>query len=163
MNTLLLPMTIVLVSTMVGGQTRAAANTTFPNAGQYTDVPRASYDQERVMRDLSAHFAKLAEKLPAGQDLKIEVLDLDLAGRIEYSARFMRELRVLRGGADWPHLHVRYTIEANGVVLRSGDEALADMTYLNHMNRYPSGDELRYEKKMIDDWFKAKLTPGAAR
>ena len=28
------------------------------------------------------------------------------------------------------------------------------MSYLQHINRYSNNDALRYEKRMIDDWFK---------
>ena len=28
------------------------------------------------------------------------------------------------------------------------------MSYLQHINRYSRNDALRYEKRMIDDWFK---------
>jgi hypothetical protein len=31
------------------------------------------------------------------------------------------------------------------------------MNYLGHLNRYPDGDRLRYEKQMIDDWFAKTL------
>ena len=34
----------------------------------------------RVMEDLKKHFDKLGASLTAGQDLKIDVLDIDLAG-----------------------------------------------------------------------------------
>ena len=49
---------------------------------------------------------------------------------------------------------VRYTLESNGKVIDSGEDQLSDMNYMGHINRYSEGDTLRYEKAMIDDWFK---------
>jgi hypothetical protein len=111
-----------------------------------------------VLKDLEEHFAKLGATLPPGQDLRIEVMELDLAGRLRPNFRG-QELRVLSGGADWPHMVLRYTLEANGHVLYSGEDEIKDMMYLNRLNRYMDGDSLRYEKRMIDEWFMHKFTP----
>ena len=60
----------------------------------------------------------------------------------------------MTGRADWPRLRLRYTLEQHGKVIASGNAYLSDMSYLQHINRYSSNDALRYEKRMIDDWFK---------
>jgi hypothetical protein len=31
------------------------------------------------------------------------------------------------------------------------------MTYLDKLNRYSSGETLRYEKQMLDEWFQARF------
>ena len=95
--------------------------------------------------------------MPPGEDLQVEVVDLDMAGRLIPNFRASQDLRVLRGGADWPHMKLRYTLSANGQVISSGEEQLSDMAYLDHINRYSDGDTLRYEKRMIDDWFNKKF------
>jgi hypothetical protein len=67
------------------------------------------------------------------------------------------DLRVLRGGADWPMIQLRYSVEAAGKPLKQGEAKISDQNYLNHMNRYPSSEPLRYEKAMLDDWFKKEI------
>lgn len=138
----------------------AVVTVTFTQPERYVDMPFASWDKERVMKDLRGHFDKLGATLPQGQDLKVEVQDIDLAGRIEPNTRLGHDIRVLKGGADWPMIQLRYSVEADGKVLKSGDERVSDMTYLDrgtHLNRYSANEPLRYEKRMLDEWFKTVL------
>lgn len=135
----------------------AQAEVSYVKPEEFSDVPFNVRDREQLLKDLSAHFAHMAKQLPAGQSLKVEVLDVDLAGRT-YPRRFSPdEIRVMRGGADWPTMHLRYSLEQDGKVLRSGDEHLSNMAYQDRVNRYSSGDPLRYEKQMMDDWFQKEF------
>jgi hypothetical protein len=137
----------------------APATVSFVDPDHYPDMPASQIERERVLGELRQHIDRLAARLPAGQHLSVEVLDLDLAGTLK-PASTRPDLRVLTGGADWPRMHLRYRLEQDGKVLLAGDDQLADMAYLEHMNRYPSSTSLRYEKQMLDDWFKNKLKPG---
>lgn len=138
------------------GNASAVVTVTFTQPDGYVDMPFASWDREQVMKDLRTHFEKLGTQLPTGQDLKVEVLDIDLAGQMEPMARAGREIRVLKGRADWPAMKLRYSVEAEGRVLKRGEARVTDMAYLNHTysNRYASNEPLKYEKVMLDDWFK---------
>ena len=135
----------------------AGATVTFTLPDNYTDMPFGSYDKEQVMKDLQQHFGKLAAALPAGQELKVDVLDIDLAGRIEQRAHTAHDLRILRGTTDWPAITLRYSVESQGKVVKSGEQRITDMTYLQGFNHYNSGEPLRYEKRMLDQWFKKTL------
>lgn len=132
----------------------ATVTVTFTQPERFVDMPFSSWDKERVIKDLQTHFVKLGNQLPKGQDLKVEVQDIDLAGRIEPGRRYGHDIRILRGGADWPMIQLHYSVESEGKVMRSGDARVSDMNYLNHFNRYSASEPLRYEKKMLDDWFK---------
>ncbi|WP_295993559.1 DUF3016 domain-containing protein [Rugamonas sp.] len=136
----------------------AQIDVSYDKPEQYTDMPFMQVDREQILKELSAHFTRLGSKLPPGQTLKIEVLDLDLAGRL-YPRRNGDDIRVMRGGADWPRMHLRYTLEQDGKVLRSGDEELSNMAYQDRINRYSDSDDLRYEKQMLDDWFNKQFLP----
>jgi len=125
---------------------------------QFSDVPFMQLDRDRLLKELSAHFAELGKKLPAGQTLKIEVLDVDLAGRL-YPRRNGDDLRIMRGGADWPHMHLRYALEQDGQLIRSGDDEISNMAYEDRINHYSGSDGLRYEKQMVDDWFNKAFGP----
>lgn len=157
MNSLIRSMLLAAVASIAAGSAWATdATVKFANPDKFADMPYSSVDREEVLKDLDLHFNKLAKSLPEGTRLNVEVLDLDLAGRIAPTFR-AHEIRLLTGGADWPHMHVRYTIERDGKVLATGEDHLSNMAYMNRINRYSSGDPLRYEKQMVDDWFKEKI------
>ncbi|NIA00668.1 DUF3016 domain-containing protein [Massilia sp. CCM 8734] len=132
----------------------AAATVSYVEPDRFTDVPFTPWERERVLKQLTAHFDKLGASLPAGQELKVEVLDVDLAGQTKPNFRGGQDLRVMNGGADWPHIHFRYSLTEGGKVIKSGEEKLSNMQYLNRMNHYGNTELLRYEKQMLDDWFK---------
>lgn len=115
---------------------------------RYADAGRSVVDRERTMQELSRHLVALGARLPDGQTLRLDVLDLDLAGEIEWNAR--GELRILRGRADWPHMTLRYTLTSGGQTLKSGEASLADMHYFFS----PRDAALAYEKRMLDRWFR---------
>jgi len=60
----------------------AEVKVTYVKPDDYTDMPFSPVDRERTLKEFSSYFATLDKKLPAGQTLKIEVLDIDLAGRL---------------------------------------------------------------------------------
>ena len=139
----------------------AEVSVTYVKPEDYLDVPRNQIERERMLKDFSDYFAKLDKKLPAGQTLKIEVLDIDLAGRL-YPRYNGEDIRILKGGADWPRIHLRYTLEQDGKTLRSGDAELPDMSYQDRVPRHFDNDTLRYEKQMLDDWFSKSIMPKVA-
>jgi hypothetical protein len=156
------PFLLIAVSAVVGclvsTNTPAATSVSFTKPEAYVDVAFSPRDRDDELKILREHFEKLGAKLPAGQDFKVEVLDVDLAGRVDPSIRGgSRDLRVLRGGADWPMVQFRYTVEQSGKAIKTGEARVSDMNYLNHFNRYPSGEPMRYEKAMLDDWFKKEI------
>ena len=98
----------------------------------------------------------MGAELPDGQTLRLEVLDLDLAGEMRTMfSRGGQEIRVLRGRADWPHMKVRYTLQDSTGTIKTGEAQLADMSYLDHTPplTLDYGD-LGYEKRMVKEWFK---------
>ena len=51
-------------------------------------------------------------------------------------------------------MELQYRLEQDGQVVASGSDRLSNMTYLDRLNRYAGSDTLRYEKPMLDEWFK---------
>lgn len=120
---------------------------------QFRDAGRAVIDRERTMGALTQHLQRLAKRLPDGQTLRLEVTDIDLAGEIQPSRRLI-DLRVLRGGADWPRMSLRYTLLEGSRTLKSGEARLSDPAYLFSIRRAPVIDsDLVYEKRMLEAWF----------
>lgn len=132
----------------------AGVQVSFEKPDDFSDLPFSTREREQVLAGLAEHFQWLGKGLRPGQDLKIEITDVDLAGREDLARRGAFDVRVMTGRTDWPRLRLRYELAQNGKVIASGNAALSDMSYLQRINRYSSNDSLRYEKQMIDDWFK---------
>jgi hypothetical protein len=133
------------------------AKVSFDHPEDFVEMPWMQADKDDILKDLSDHFAALAKKLPPGEELTVEVKDFNMAGRIRPGRFTGHEIRILRGGADWPRMDLHYTLTRNGMVVASGDAHLSNMDYLQRINIYDSGDSLRYEKQMMDDWFKKEI------
>ena len=117
----------------------------------YRDAGPTPWERERVLQALGAHLGQWSRALPDGQTLRLEVTDLDLAGDIKPFA--WQDTRVLRGGADWPQMSLRYTLQADSRTLKSGEVRLSDMAYTFARR----SDTLGYEKAMIDRWFRQEF------
>jgi hypothetical protein len=159
MNTTLHKLALAGLVLLSAGAASAAVTVTFTDPDHFHDMPLSRDERAQILKDLSDHFVHMGKRLPPGQDLRVEVLDLELAGQIQPNFRGQQDVRIVRGRADWPHMKVRYSLESNGKVIDSGVAEIADMGYLGHINRYSDGDKLRYEKRMLDDWFNKKFTP----
>ena len=165
MKTVTRNLALTVLFLLSAGSAAAGVTVTFLHPEDYSDMPLAAYDRDALIKQFSDYFAYLGKSLPPGQELKIEVLDIDLAGQIKPNFRRRNDLRVLKNGADGPQMHLRYALESQGTVLQSGDEQLNNLGYMNRFNSYStSNDPLRYEKQMIEDWFKkivAKTKPAS--
>ncbi len=134
----------------------------FVNPESYTDAAYShAYASEKdlaaVEHDIRQHLDRLAErKLPRDDTLRIEVLDIDLAGRFEPLRLRGQDLRVVRD-ITWPRMTLRYTLSRGDQVLASGEDRLVDMNFMMSVNIYASSDPLRYEKAMLDDWFDKRI------
>jgi hypothetical protein len=144
---------------LAAGSASAAVSVTYVQPEKFADMPFSPAEREDLLAQLTAHFKDLGKSLAPGQDLRIEVLDFDPAGRLIPNTRFGRDLRVLNGRADWPRMHLRYALEQDGQVLKSGEAELADMNYQQSHSRYFDSEPLRYEKQMVDDWFTKTIGP----
>lgn len=141
---------------LAAGAASADVTVNYIQPERFSDLPFTSWERDAVLKDLSEHFTKLGAQLPPGQNLRVDVLDVDLAGR-EYPGR-MRDLRIVKQN-DWPRIDLRFTVEQNGQVLRSGDAQLRDMSFMNRIGRFSDTESLSSEKHMIDDWFYSAILP----
>lgn len=140
---------MLLVAAMPAG---AAVTVTF-GPGPYSDIGHAGAETEKVKDDLARHLQGLGSRYLAPQDnLRIEVLDVDLAGEVQLS-RSGREIRVARGGADFPRIRLRYSLDA-GAKSASAEETISDTSYLWFPARGRESESLYHEKRLLDSWFK---------
>lgn len=154
LHRLLLLLSVCLWTSSAG----ATVTVSFTNPENYTDMGRYPEDMHTQMNTIEVHLKQLGERyLLPNQLLKIEVVDVDLAGHLSPSHRLGRDVRILRGKADWPSIKLHYVLEADGRVLLDRQESVADMGYLQHSNQHYSGQSLPYEKRMLDDWFRQRF------
>ncbi len=140
------------------GAHAGSVTVSFVNAPGFSDAGSTRWDDGDDLRALARHLQALGLRyLPADQALKVEMLDVDLAGTVRPSHRAGRDLRVVTGGADWPRIKLRYTLEASGKPLLSGEESVADMNYSHGLAGERGSDPLHFEKNMLDGWFKARF------
>nr|WP_229419560.1 DUF3016 domain-containing protein [Pseudoduganella dura] len=124
---------------------------------RFSDFPSDQRDRDRALRELTKHFGKLGAELPPGQTLRIDIKDVDMAGR-EIPRRSVSSLRTY-SSLDWPRIELQFEIESSGQTVHSGEVTLRDMGFSNRANRYYNGDVLRFEKQMLDEWFYATVLP----
>ena len=143
-----------LMLTALAAQAHGTAQVSFVQPEQFADAGDALGEKAGNLRTLARHLEGLAaRRLGDGQTLSIEVLDVDLAGEVRLARRLHHDVRVLRGSVDWPRIRLRYMLESAGQVARRGEQTVADLAYLQRFNRYPGNESMRYEKRMLDEWF----------
>jgi hypothetical protein len=143
-----------LCALVVAGAAQAAGSVrvSFVKPENFADIHDRSHSREENLKALEQVITRVAQAYVAdGQVLKIEVLDVDLAGDVRPGAR-ASDVRVLRGGADWPRITLRWSI--NGTTPRSGEAVVQDMSYLQRTSPVMSDTALIYERRMLDDWFR---------
>ena len=134
----------------------ATSEVTWTDYKSYRDIDpgnegRKSF-RERTFKDLEKHFAKLAETLPEGQVLKIDVTDVDLAG--DTNAAGIHRTRIIKQIYS-PRMNFSYELlDASGKVIQSEEVSIRDMNFMSGSNLKYRSKSLGYEKKMLDDWFK---------
>lgn len=139
------------------------ANTvvTFTDPEGYTDPANERWETKSTLDALGEHIKRLGDKYIAPNDtLRVEVLDIDLAGWPKWAGRAPNQVRVARGGADFPSMRVRYTLESGGRT-QTREATISDPGYLNHGSRIRSSEPFYYEKRMLDDWFRSTFAESA--
>jgi len=145
---------LILLACAASAQAAGTVQVSFVEPEKFTDVRDASMRREDHLANLQRHLEQIGAQYTAdGQTLKIEVLDVDLAGEPR-RAGFPNDLRVLRGRADWPRIELRWTLEAPGAAPRGGKASVADMAYLQHVAVRYASEPLPYERRMLEDWFR---------
>jgi hypothetical protein len=157
----LLRQQLLLASIALAGGVQAAVVVTFKEPERYSETGVFRDDGPAAMEHIDAHLKRLGQRyIPADQTLRIEVLDMDLAGEQHMGSRG-QEVRVMRGRADWPRIKLRYTWERPNVPAQSAEETVSDMAYLQRT--VPSTEAFAHEKRMLETWFKQRFVTAGAR
>ena len=137
----------------------AAVTVAFVDPGHFTDADDSTGNSTRTLLEIKRHLERLgARYLQPKDSLKIEVLNVDLAGRRQTLRSMTSDVRFVNGDADWPRIELRYTLGAESGVPKPVQETIVDMAYLRRVfePEYVS-DPLQYEKRMLDNWFRARF------
>lgn len=118
-------------------------------------------DQRLTFEGLSRICAQEARRLlPAGHVLAVDIIALDLAGRIDPLTSRNGETRVMRPDT-WPSMTLRYRLMRGARVVAHGEATLRAMDYLADPRAARSGEPLRYERAMIVRWLRERFeAPG---
>jgi hypothetical protein len=134
----------------------ATVDVAFVNPEKFADASNQRWEMQGTLDAIAQHMKRTGDRYIApNETLKIEVLDLDLAGWARFAGRAPNDSRVVRGGADFPTMKLRYTLQSPQGA-KSGEADLSDMTYQNHgLATRGASEPYYYEKRMIDDWFRS--------
>jgi hypothetical protein len=141
-----------------GAAFAGTAEVRFVNPEKFADIGTFKSDEQPNMDTLSHYIGQLARQLPADQTLRVDVIDVDLAGDVRQTRN--GPLRVARE-SGFPVIELRWSLESGGHVLRSGEARLTDLNYRHHLKRAGySTTSLYYEKYMLEEWFRREFAPG---
>lgn len=134
----------------------------FVEPEKFSDIKdNSGFRDTDVLKDIEAHIIEQAQKALPGRDVRIEVTDVNLAGEVEPFWRNAQWIRVMRS-VTLPSIDLKYEVLEGGKVVRQGEARLRDMNYQDGFQGYFSSDALRYEKRMIDRWFKQEFGTAVA-
>lgn len=143
---------------VAGGAAHAGTVTVaFVQPEAFSDVRDGDLDTKGNLQTIADYLQWLGQKyLPPDQSLQIDVLDIDLAGRLRPTVRWGM-VRVIGNTADWPQMRLRYRLESAGQEVASAEQSLSDMGYVGHLEAFTGWDSLPYEKRMLRDWFRKQF------
>ncbi|HEY2630430.1 MAG TPA: DUF3016 domain-containing protein [Usitatibacter sp.] len=154
-TTLVLALGVAAALSAAHAAVAATATVEYVKPEKFTDAGRrhANIDRDETLENLKRHLVERAAKLlPADETLAITVTDVDLAGAFEPWQAYSRELRIVKDIYP-PKIDLSYRLtRADGAVVKEGTRTLRDTGFLTTPGLSYSGDNLRYEKIMLDDW-----------
>jgi hypothetical protein len=154
------PLLLGIMSAMAFGATPLAGKVTvlFVDPASFTDLGGLESDPSRNLSDLGTYLRSLGDRyLPPRVALRIEVLDVSLAGRSRQPSRTTWPVRSMTGEADWPRFEVRYTLETDENTSAPVEETVVDRNYLRRLEWRYQSLTLPYEMRTLEEWFKQRF------
>ncbi|WP_442107255.1 DUF3016 domain-containing protein [Pseudomonas sp. NUPR-001] len=155
-------LSLLATSSFAQSTPASSVEVNYDNPEHFRDASLDSNGYERgadayVMKELRSYLQTLGKRyLPANQTLRIDIRDIDLAGRYEpwhpqaYTVRFLREI-------TWPSIDLHYVLSQQGQPLSQADAHLSDKLYLQRPGRRATSDRLYAEKAMLEEWFRKQF------
>lgn len=150
------------VLTLASAAASADVQVNFIHPEQFSDTKdNHGFRQPEVLKDIEAYLVAQFDKRLPGRDVRIDVLDVDLAGEVEPFLWRGEWLRVMRQATS-PSMALSWEVREAGKIVQQGKTRLRDMNYQDGFNVHYSGDSLRYEKRMIDRWLQREFGTAVA-
>jgi hypothetical protein len=127
--------------------------TDFSVDGRHTPRARAALEAE-----ITEYVQRLATRhLPAKAQLELTFNDIDLAGAYEPWRPRLDNVRIIRDVYP-PRLQLSYGLrDASGALVKQGSTQLTDLNFLRRVYTQPASDRLRFEKRLLREWFQQTL------
>jgi hypothetical protein len=121
-----------------------------------TNQAKGSYHKQ-IASSIEKHAIKLAEQLPKGYKLNLEITDVDLAGDVSY--RGANEIRVVKP-IHFPQLTLNYSLmnETGKEIGKGNDIKLKDMSFMDKI-KMGRDESFYYEKRLLTEWFGEEILP----
>lgn len=139
---------------------------------KYRDVRPSNESRKRFREStferIDEYMNELALSLPENNKLLMKVNDLDLAGQVWPASHIglgysSSDVRVIKN-IDIPRIHFSYQLlDESGEVVQQAEVKLKDMSFLDRGNRFFKSEPLRYEKNMLQHWFKREFADQIAQ
>ena len=137
----------------------AATRVQFVAPQNYTDgnLDWGPVDQRLTLEGLERIIVRLTNQyVPKGYDLDVQILDVDLAGKIDPLTSRTGQLRVMRADT-WPTIKLRYRLQNGSRIIAKGEDILRSMNYLMDPMAVRSQEPLRFEKAMLATWLRQRF------
>jgi hypothetical protein len=155
-----IPSRLALVAFMLAAAGLARAGTVeviAVNPATFADAGDTKRDEPVNIRKLTRFLQDLgARLLPADENVRIELLDVDLAGSVKNPTALV-PLRTVDNRTDFPSIRLRYTVQVASRPARAGEETVSDPDYLRGIRGVHSDEELYYDKRMLERWFNQRF------
>ncbi|MAG75300.1 MAG: hypothetical protein CL811_00960 [Colwelliaceae bacterium] len=157
----LLAISLILPSLLITFASSASmpVEVSWSNVEKYRDLRAAneakSKFQQRFFKEMSNHLNKLAEQLPHGYKLTMDVDNVDLAGRITFVNG--QEIRVIKD-MFYPNMSFSYTLtDDKGQVLDKRETKAKGKAFMMNTNSQLGHRSFPYEKNLLSHWFNKEL------
>ncbi|HZP58773.1 MAG TPA: DUF3016 domain-containing protein [Opitutaceae bacterium] len=136
---------------------------TYVNPEKFTDVKDSDVPDDRVrdeyLKELKTHIETHAkEYIPAGWHLNLKITDVDMAGDFEpWRGPQFLDMRIVKDVYP-PRIKLEFALtDPAGKTVKEGQRNVTNLSFLNEINIYFPDDQLRYEKALLDYWFRQEF------
>ena len=152
-------MTFLLVNTAQA----ATVEVEWKNPDDYRDIISGNIQsksnfRKSLFRTMAATFAKHAVNLPPDYNLKVVMIDIDLAGKVQLGRNI--EIREINDH-DFPRIKFNIVLtDKNDNIILQGVQNLKEQKYKHNSFRMKGSQSSFYlETDLINKWFTAHLIP----
>jgi hypothetical protein len=145
-------------------KTSARTEVIFDHPEKFTDVKDGEFGTDKgrdaTLEQIRDFLVERADKaLSVGQKLVITFTDIDLAGDFEpWRGAQFSDVRIVKSIYP-PRMDFTFKVtDAAGATVKEGKEELRDLAFDMRLT-IDRQDPLRYEKDILKDWIRSKITP----